>query len=374
MLNKLLSVIIPTGGKRVPFLAHTIETVLSQWDADVELIVSDNDQTCTTSDFIVKLNDKRIQYIRTPHRLNMTDHWNFAIDSALGEYIMILGDDDGLLPGALARVRRVIREERPDIVFAELDFYQWPVKGLGGRITRVARSQSEGFVDLQKVMASILYRGGSRWERLPSFYRAFVCRKIFEHLKSMTSKYADTMNPDVYSGFSIACLPGLRAFKLSYPIAICGVSYDPADKLITLFQKSGSGIGHELVNEYRNAPKVDLPKTFSVAFNSFAESIVLAVRRFGNGEKRYKLNYSAHLAWMASWSKSLGPASIWKNRSALRPFGVSISSFLIWWIMYRLWHSFTKWRSVRLSILSEKQGLNDVTEAAAYLAKLRTSA
>ena len=42
--------------------------------------------------------------------LPVTDSWNSAIDLATGDYVVFLGDDDGLAPRYFSRIEAVIRE------------------------------------------------------------------------------------------------------------------------------------------------------------------------------------------------------------------------------------------------------------------------
>jgi hypothetical protein len=45
--------------------------------------------------------DDRIKYFRPNGFLNVSDHWNFALDKAQGEWQILLCDDDALIPSAL---------------------------------------------------------------------------------------------------------------------------------------------------------------------------------------------------------------------------------------------------------------------------------
>lgn len=92
------SVLLPTrnGGK---YLRYTIESILNQNHSDFELIVSDNANDDETEDVIHSFShDKRMKAIRLASPVSVVDNWNAAYHQSSGEYILMMGDDDYLLP------------------------------------------------------------------------------------------------------------------------------------------------------------------------------------------------------------------------------------------------------------------------------------
>lgn len=366
----LLSIVIPTGGRTLT-LPYTLQTVLCQFSDDVEILVSDNDKSLGTKTVIDRMGDPRVRYVRTPSRLSMTDHWNFALSASRGEYVLVLGDDDGLLPDAVARVRRIIELHRPDVVYGPLDFYQWPVDGEAGKVTWISRRGVDREVDLLVLRRYILRIGGARWESLPSVYRAFIHRRVLDQL-SDGGKYCDSLNPDMYSGFAIAGIRPLIAYRLSYPIAICATSYSMKKKTMPRIGDATEGLLAQHVAEYKDDYLVSLPSVFPRVFNSFAESILLAVSRFPGGEGNDYFNYSAHIAWMISWSHAAKPAEILQFKNQLRPFGFDTFNFSFWYAAYKLRHGYSKFVSHFIARQSSIAGdMRDVSSAAQYLGRCR---
>jgi glycosyltransferase involved in cell wall biosynthesis len=91
------SVLLPTRN-RLEYLRYAVETVRRQDYANWEIIVSDNDSEDDIAGYVASLGDKRIRYVRTPRLLPVTDNWNNALGYSDGDYVVMLGDDDGLLP------------------------------------------------------------------------------------------------------------------------------------------------------------------------------------------------------------------------------------------------------------------------------------
>ena len=104
------SVLLPTrnGGK---YLKSCIESVLSQDYKDMELIVFDNANTDNTAEVVNSYSDdKRLKYYRTDSVVSVTDNWNNALKKSSGDYVLMMGDDDFLLPGYFDTLDQTIKE------------------------------------------------------------------------------------------------------------------------------------------------------------------------------------------------------------------------------------------------------------------------
>lgn len=131
------SVVIPCHD-RLNLLKEAVYTVLQQDWFDWELIIFDNASDKELMDFIKNLGDPRIRYDRSDQFLAVTESWNRAIDMASGDYIIFLGDDDGLTPNFFSRIAPIIAQfNYPEILYSA--FYLFTHPG-------VAPCSPEGFV------------------------------------------------------------------------------------------------------------------------------------------------------------------------------------------------------------------------------------
>lgn len=111
------SVLVPTrcGGH---LLNNCISSVLNEPYADMELVVSDNaniDQTQAVIESFRK--DPRLKVVRLEEPVSVTENWNYALSASCGDYILMIGDDDCLLPGFFNRVERILgKYNNPDCV------------------------------------------------------------------------------------------------------------------------------------------------------------------------------------------------------------------------------------------------------------------
>jgi glycosyltransferase involved in cell wall biosynthesis len=119
------SICIPTR-ERHETLKSTIETVLAQTFSDFELVIQDNFSSPTTAELVRSFDDPRIVYARSNRRLAMHENWELAVSRTRGDYIIVIGDDDAMMPDCLYRANEIYMNERPDVMFSMSHLYYWP--------------------------------------------------------------------------------------------------------------------------------------------------------------------------------------------------------------------------------------------------------
>jgi len=109
------SFLLPTrnGGR---FLRPCIESVLSQTYPDMELVISDNANSDETPEILESYRqDPRVRVIRMDEPVSVTDNWNATLQHATGDYFVMIGDDDYILPPYLATVTAALEQHNyPD--------------------------------------------------------------------------------------------------------------------------------------------------------------------------------------------------------------------------------------------------------------------
>lgn len=114
------SIVLPShnGGRLV---GDAIRSVLSQDYQNFEVLVFDNASSPSLRDIVEELNDPRIKYRRSDVCLPVTDSWNSAFDMVSGDYVIMIGDDDGLCPWYFKRARELITQfNNPDAIYSSL--------------------------------------------------------------------------------------------------------------------------------------------------------------------------------------------------------------------------------------------------------------
>lgn len=111
------SVLLPTRN-RVSLLAQAIATVRAQKFDDWEIIVSDNASEEDVHGLVEEIDDPRIVYLRSDTSLPVTDNWNRAVNAARGRWVVMLGDDDGLVPDYFQTMQAACETlNSPDVIY-----------------------------------------------------------------------------------------------------------------------------------------------------------------------------------------------------------------------------------------------------------------
>jgi glycosyltransferase involved in cell wall biosynthesis len=109
------SVLLPTrdGGAQ---LETAIASVLRSERADVELVVSDNASGPETVAVLDRWRQHaRLVVVRRPTPVPVADNWQTAFDASTGNHLLVIGDDDCLLPGYFERLDELLADA-PDAI------------------------------------------------------------------------------------------------------------------------------------------------------------------------------------------------------------------------------------------------------------------
>lgn len=122
-----ISVIIPTYNY-AHFIGEAVESVRSQTFRDTQIIVVDDESTDDTLDVLARIDDPRLEVIRTARR-GVSGAQNVGMKHACGDFIAFLDADDRWLPTKLERQLEVILSE-PDVVAVFTNFVRFNERGV----------------------------------------------------------------------------------------------------------------------------------------------------------------------------------------------------------------------------------------------------
>jgi glycosyltransferase involved in cell wall biosynthesis len=220
--NPLLSVIIPTR-ERVQTLPFAIETALDQQSVDFEVLVSDNFSQDNTRDVVASIADPRLRYVNTGKRLSMCDSYEFGLDNARGDFVLIIGDDDAVFPGAIDRLQSFLASGSHQVFTWQMPVYYWPMDGKPAATTDLAPLQPPREIDLQKTAAFVISHGGWQHYRIPSLYHSAVSRRIPDALRQKTGRVFHTTLPDVFTSMAMPVFAA-KALDIGQPVTASGHS------------------------------------------------------------------------------------------------------------------------------------------------------
>jgi glycosyltransferase involved in cell wall biosynthesis len=217
------TVIIPTR-ERADTLQYSLKTVVAQDYDNLEILISDNFSCDDTEDVVRSFKDSRIVYKNTGKRLSMSHNWEFALSHVNSGWVTILGDDDGLLPGALSKVSEIIEETGVLAIRSRVCSYSWP--GVGqhkyGQLTVPINSGFE-VRDTETWLSKVL-KGYANYFDLPMLYNGgFGCSSLIKKIRSRNGTFYQSLNPDVYSAVALSSTIPKYIYS-NEPFAINGTS------------------------------------------------------------------------------------------------------------------------------------------------------
>lgn len=218
-----INLLIPTAG-RVGTLQHTLATVLDQDYDRVRVIISDSGSSDGTEELVRSFDDERLRYLRGSP-CGMQENFERALSLAGDGLVGVIGDDDGLLRGALQRLSDLIEGTGATAVRSGYVFYRWPCekRPFGGVIHPSAPSRPPEFVAGVTALDAVI-DGSAKYTSLPYIYSGgFADRELIRRAAGDDGRFFQGVIPDVYSGIAIAHACG-RFLRTDEAFCIAGES------------------------------------------------------------------------------------------------------------------------------------------------------
>ena len=358
--NPLLSIIIPTR-EHAETLPYTLRTALDQTSENFEVIVCDNFSQDNTAEVVRSLSDPRLRLINPGRRLSMCDNWDFALLHAAGDYVMFLGDDDGIVPGALDKLEASILTTHGLAYCWPRPAYIWPMDGKPARFIGLPCTTQASEVNLENLARVVVSMGGWRWRLIPCMYHSAVVKRIPDSIRQKTGRVFHSMSPDVFMSMAVPVF-AKTAIDLGYCVSVLGNS-----------QKSNGAIGliggpdrhlylDRYIQEYGDYKiHPTLFPEIPIALNMIPDSILVAIDKFPDFYGGMKFDYNAMWADLfrensTQLKYNLSRLDIIRKRQQIRryhPFDVSR------FLLYSAFHQSLGLRRRVLSRIRTFHGLAD---------------
>ncbi|MEF8701646.1 MAG: glycosyltransferase family 2 protein [Candidatus Accumulibacter sp. UW26] len=199
-----LTIVIPTR-ERCDTLPFTIKTCVSQDYHKLTILIVDNFSHDNTSDVVSGFSDKRIRYVNSGRRLGMSANWELALREVDSDYVMFLGDDDGILPGAVSELMGIVAGHGSvdAITWPSVD-YGWPSCPNGMLKNSLVIPLKRGLQQRQssRILSDVI-SFKRPYSELPFLYKGMVGMGAVERLRSSSGgNVFHSMIPDVYFGIA----------------------------------------------------------------------------------------------------------------------------------------------------------------------------
>lgn len=295
-MGKLLSIIIPTKNRQKYCLA-AVKQILSLRNEDIEICIQDNSDNNQLQEQIGQLHRSDVVYNYHPGVLSFVDNFSEAVSLASGEYLCMIGDDDGILPNIVTECQYMKCKDLDAYIPSLNAIYYWPSTNPidekqrnGYLILNGARIKKEQ-VDPLKVLNDLLRKGSLNYYTfdLPRLYHGIVKRDVLEKIKQQAGNYFKGLTPDIYMAVALSFVCK-RVVKSDTPITISGICPTSGS--------ADSATGRH-TGELKNAPHFRghdnyvwdslIPAFYSVE-TIWAETLVKAIKHFNRGALLDNLN------------------------------------------------------------------------------------
>lgn len=108
----LVTIAIPTYD-RLEYLKEAVASARTQTHGEIEILIGDDGTSREMEEWSRAISnlDSRVRYQRNKRNLGMAGNWNALAEAARGEFLVIIGDDDRLLPNFVERLVKLIHAD-----------------------------------------------------------------------------------------------------------------------------------------------------------------------------------------------------------------------------------------------------------------------
>ena len=290
MNEKLLSIVIPTKNRQ-QYCIKAVRQILSLNLKYTQIVIQDNSDEDSLSAELSKLDASNIKYNYHAGVLSFVDNFSEAVSLAEGEYICVIGDDDGVLPNIIDVVKMAKKDDYDAVVPGLNAVYCWPSKhsfiknGEHGYLCVSYLGSQIMDIDCKKGLQTLMSQAGQGYQQIniPRLYHGLVKKECVDAVKKRTGRYFGGLTPDIYISVAL-CFTCSRVCRLGYPVTISGIcprsgSADSATGRHTGQLKDAPHFrGHEAYEWDSKAPAI-----YSVE-SIWAETVLHALKDFSANE------------------------------------------------------------------------------------------
>jgi hypothetical protein len=221
----------------------------------------------------------------------MSANWELGLEHARGRYILIVGDDDAVFPGAIDRLINDMKREPCDVYFWPKSVYVWPSDERDAYVESIAPDIEPTWLDLNALSTFVVRMGSWRYYALPSMYHSLVARRIPDTIRALHGHVYHSTAPDVFMSLCIPAFTGL-ARNVGYGVTAHGRSAKSNGWLVTVKEEPEQI--QRFINEYGDYQlHPSLYPGIPVLANLAADSVLRARDLFADHYRTVQFGYEA---------------------------------------------------------------------------------
>lgn len=370
----LLSIVVPTKD-RYKYLKQLISFIDGFNINEIELVIQDN--TFENSEILEFLNRSErmyLKYFHTEEQLPIYLNVDLAINHSRGEYVCVIGDDDGVLPNIIDCVKWM-KKKNIDALRPAITIYNWPdfwnsgKEDFSGALFYNDFSLKAKEIDVIESLKKLANSGFGHIYTIPKVYQGIVKRKCLDEIYKIGGSFSPGSSPDMATAVALSFV--VKKFvTINIPVILVGQS-----------QNVGGGErklkgGVKDINDLPFLPKFakenwddKIPKVWC-SQTVWPESAVKAIQ-YMNRESDIKINYEIILAKFirSHHSETKLALQLSNNRTKLFYYLIYLKIERVFLALrWRVIYMFTGEKPVGGGAIAIRN-INNIEEASNYLMK-----
>lgn len=295
-----LSIVIPTKD-RYKYLKHLLSLIASFNNIEIEVVIQDNSENNKEiMEFLEKENCQYIKYFHNSKQISVSKNCDLAIHNSTGEYVCMIGDDDGITRHIVDCVHWM-KQNNVDVLVPSDITYHWPdfINSITGDISATLFykdfTKEVKITDPIITLREIMKKGFINRGDLPLVYHGIVKRDALDEICRLGDTYFPGPSPDIANGVAL-CFCIKKYVRIDFPIIIGGASISHGGGIRKLKNKVANI--EELPFLPKNAKEKwenNIPKVWTTE-TVWPESAIKALRYIGKEDLIEKINFEYMLA------------------------------------------------------------------------------
>lgn len=310
-MSYLISIVVPTKN-RYNYLKHLINLINGFNLHELELVIQDNsDDNSEILLFLANVTNENIKYYYSSEELSMSQNCNLGIKNSTGEYVSLIGDDDGVCRNIVDCVK-FLKEENIDVARSSFILYYWGDfnmdrfnRNFGNSLQY--KTACNGYDEINVIKKrKQLFKKGFQYvgSNVPGLYGCIVRRSILEKIISIGGTCFPGPSPDISVSICL-CFTARKYVNLHYPVIIPGTSKMTGGGVIKkgkhiLSLKEVNFITVDMINNWEPI----IPKIWCGKY-AWAESAIKSVKYMGKESCLFQYNHNYMLANSVVFHKTL---------------------------------------------------------------------
>jgi len=240
------------------YLKEAINSVLSQKFEDYELIISDDNSTDNSREYLKTLRHPNVKVLFPESDMSMSEHWDYVQSKAIGLWQIFLGQDDGLQPYFFEHAEyltNLANKKNIRTIMSSRAYFFWPgVEDSYGETAVSYNAIPKELILNFKIETLKALLGLQDYFELPEAYTTSIFNKsIFDETRKRQNGKLLLSHPQDANLATIACSLEKIYLKTFIPLGWVGSSPKSAGLAIVAKKEELSELRYDYLQKIKNS-------------------------------------------------------------------------------------------------------------------------